>query len=76
MAKKLKNMDLMTKHSKLAPKEPWLLKIVVMEMLSSLMMLKKEIFGECVKLNKTVLKIGLNLLLPELNMEQLKPFSG
>lgn len=68
-------MDLMIKLLKSLKPEPWWLKII-MEMLSSLTMLKKVMSGECAKLNKILLEIGLNLLLrePELQVPQL--FSG
>jgi len=53
-------MDLMIKLLKSNKMEPLQLKIP-METLSSLTMLKKVIFGECVKLNKIQLKIGFYL---------------
>lgn len=57
-------MDLTIKLSKFLKLELLSL-LTVTETKSSLTLLKKEISGECAKLNKMPLKIGLNLLLPE-----------
>jgi hypothetical protein len=68
-------MDPMIKLLKFLLTEPLLYKMLK-ETLFSLTMSKKVIFGECAKPNKTVSKIGLNLLLLELNTENAKLFSG
>jgi len=49
---------------------------ILKETLFSHTTLKKEIFGECVKPNKTVLKTGSNLPLIELNTVKPRLFSG
>jgi len=73
--KKLKNMVLMTKLSKLIILELLESKIK-MEKLSSNTMSKKVIFGECVKLKMHLLKIGSVLLLLELEIPKPLLFSG
>jgi hypothetical protein len=68
-------MDLTIKLSK-SLKLELLLLLIATETKSSLTMLKKEIFGECAKLNKTLLKIGLNLPLLELELKTVELLSG
>jgi hypothetical protein len=68
-------MDLTIKLSKSLKLEPLSL-LIVTETKSSLIMLKKEISGECAKLNKTPLKIGLNSLLPEPEPKTVELLSG